>query len=120
MKIIELEKKVGNFQLHIHDFMIEEKKIHGIIGNNGSGKSTLLKLIAGILEPDAGIIDVGEYSPQDITITLQRPYMIHDTVINNLKYPLKIRKQKMDESEIMEWIRKCGLAGKEKQYAPSL
>lgn len=120
MKITELEKKVGNFQLHIDHFTTDEKKIHGVIGNNGSGKSTLLKLIAGTLKPDSGIIDMEEYSPQDITITSQRPYMIRDTVFNNLKYPLKIRKQKMDENEIMEWLYKCGLAGKEKQYAPSL
>lgn len=120
MKITELEKKVGNFSLYIKDLTMEDKIIHGVIGNNGSGKSTLLKLIAGIIKPDAGTIDFGSYTLQDITITSQSPYMIRDTVLNNLKYPLKIRKLKMDEDEIMEWIRKCGLSGKEKQYAPSL
>lgn len=120
MKIIELEKKIGAFQLNINDFTTEDKKIHGVIGNNGSGKSTLLKLIAGILKPDSGTIDIGDYTMHDITIASQRPYMIRDTVFNNLKYPLKIRKQKIDEDEIMEWIRRCGLYGKEKQYAPSL
>lgn len=32
----------------------------GIIGPNGSGKSTLINMIAGITQPDAGVIDVGE------------------------------------------------------------
>lgn len=120
MKIIELEKKIGNFQIHINQLALEESIIHGIIGNNGSGKSTLLKLIAGTLKPDAGTIHIGALTAQDVTITSQRPYMLRDTVINNLKYPLKIRKQKIDEDVIKKWIRICGLSGKERQYAPSL
>ena len=32
----------------------------GIIGANGSGKSTLINMIAGRIQPDAGVIDVGE------------------------------------------------------------
>jgi ABC-type multidrug transport system ATPase subunit len=47
LKIIELEKRIGDFQLNVKDLFLEEKKIHGIIGNNGSGKSTLIKLMAG-------------------------------------------------------------------------
>ena len=32
----------------------------GIVGANGSGKSTLLHLIAGVLPPDSGTVEVGE------------------------------------------------------------
>jgi ATP-binding cassette subfamily F protein uup len=32
----------------------------GIIGANGCGKSTLINMIAGRIQPDAGVIDVGE------------------------------------------------------------
>lgn len=120
MKIIELEKSYKDFHLAIHDFNLEEKKIHGIVGNNGSGKSTFVKLIAGLVESDKGNIDYEKHTMQEITITSQRPYMLHDTVYNNLVYPLKIRKLKLPKEEIMEWIQKCGLSGKEKQYAPSL
>ena len=31
-----------------------------LIGRNGSGKSTILKMIAGLVEPDSGQIEVGE------------------------------------------------------------
>ena len=35
-------------------FGIAPGEVHGLIGENGAGKSTLLKILAGIIQPDAG------------------------------------------------------------------
>ena len=35
-------------------FGVVEGEAHGLIGENGAGKSTLLKILAGIVQPDAG------------------------------------------------------------------
>ena len=39
-------------------FAVEQGEAVGIVGRNGSGKSTLLRLIAGVLIPDEGTIQV--------------------------------------------------------------
>lgn len=54
----ELLKK-ANIVKAVNDvsFAVSRGEILGIIGRNGSGKSTLLKGIAGIFQPDSGIID---------------------------------------------------------------
>lgn len=63
-KIVEIShlKKVFNNTTIINDFNYVFKKGDriGLAGKNGSGKSTFLNLLNGELQPDSGIITVGE------------------------------------------------------------
>lgn len=120
MKITDLEKRVGDFQLSIPYMELESGKIHGLIGPNGSGKSTLAKVIMNLLEVDEGKIDYEGISLKECTLITQRPYLLHKSVYENLIYPLKIRRQKVDEAWVEKVLDQCGLKGKEKQYARSL
>lgn len=120
MKIIDLEKKQGDFQMRTGTFSIEEGKIHGIIGGNGCGKTTLCKLIMGMTVPDRGRIDYEGLDPREITMTAQRPYFINGSVYENICYPLKIRHIQPKEQKIDQWLSLCGLEEKKHQYARSL
>ena len=120
MKISKLQKKIGQFTLQIEELYLESGKVHGLIGTNGCGKTTLSKLIQGILVPDGGRIDYEGLTPRDITMTTQRPYLLHDTVYQNLIYPLKIRGIRPDEAKMDAWLERCGLLQKKNQYARSL
>ena len=44
---------LDNITLHI-----ERGERIGLVGRNGAGKSTLMKLIAGVLRPDDGVIEL--------------------------------------------------------------
>lgn len=46
------------FALQKVSFNLKKGERLGIIGRNGSGKSTLLKIIAGLVKPDAGTIEI--------------------------------------------------------------
>jgi len=63
-KTIELHhvtKTYGN-TVCIQDFnyLVLKNQRLGIIGPNGCGKSTLIKMIAGLIQPDSGEIEIGE------------------------------------------------------------
>lgn len=42
------------------DYIVLKNQNLGMVGPNGCGKSTLLKMIAGLVEPDEGTIEIGE------------------------------------------------------------
>ncbi len=51
--------KKSNIVRAVNDvsFSVHQGEILGIVGRNGSGKTTLLRSVAGIFQPDEGIID---------------------------------------------------------------
>jgi ABC-2 type transport system ATP-binding protein len=57
-------------------FSVEEGEIFGVLGPNGSGKSTLIRLIATLLLPDAGMIEVFGHDvvrqPRDVQRLINR------------------------------------------------
>ena len=50
------EKKI----LEDYSYIVLKNQRLGIIGPNGCGKSTVMKMIAGLVQPDSGQIDIGE------------------------------------------------------------
>lgn len=83
--------------LDIDKIVIPRGKITGITGSNGSGKSTLLNLISGLDLEYSGTITYDNNSLNNdimkrMTYVFQKPYLFRRSVIENIQYPLKIRK----------------------------
>lgn len=78
LKVEEVSKGYDDVKV-IKDFSMElarGDKI-GVIGNNGRGKTTLLKMLAQVLAPDSGHVELGHqalisYFPQDHTDTVEK------------------------------------------------
>jgi len=45
--------------LHCDDLVIEPGRVTAVVAPSGAGKTTLLHLLAGLLQPDSGIVSVG-------------------------------------------------------------
>jgi multiple sugar transport system ATP-binding protein len=89
------------------DLDIEPGEFLAIVGPSGSGKSTLLRLIAGIEEPDSGVIAINDVPAnavapkhRDVAMVFQSFALYpHLTVFRNLATPLEIRKLPRKEIE---------------------
>jgi len=120
MKISNVKKSYEKFSLSIESLEIPEGRIYGIIGPNGCGKTTAMKLMAGVTPPDSGSIDYEGLTPQDITMVMRKPYLLHDTVLRNLIYPLKLRKIDPDPELIDHYLDISGLQNYCNEYALGL
>lgn len=63
VQIENISKKYGNIEaLRNINLTIHDGEIVALLGVNGAGKSTLMKILAGILLPDSGTVNIGGYN----------------------------------------------------------
>ncbi len=101
---------------------LEKGKVYGVIGPNGAGKSTLFKAILGLIDVNAGKVQInGEpieeqrknvvYVPQKDDVDWQFPATVMD-IVEMGRYPhIKLfqRLRKKDKSAALEALREIGI-----------
>jgi NitT/TauT family transport system ATP-binding protein len=113
--------------LHDIDLKIEEGEFVAVVGRSGCGKSTLLRLVAGLLAPTYGEIQVGgervTRARRDIAMLFQRPALLPwRSVLDNVLLPAEIFR--LGRSALREralgLLEMVGLAGFEKRLPHEL
>jgi NitT/TauT family transport system ATP-binding protein len=82
----------GTVALGPLDLDIRKGEFVSLLGSSGCGKSTALRLIAGLIAPSAGTVDVAaQSSSQAIGFVFQEPTLMPwSTIRENVRLPLKL------------------------------
>lgn len=97
VRVENLKKYYKNqLVLDIDALEFKEGKITCVMGSNGSGKSTLINIIAGLIDDFNGAVyydgqPLNKNKKMNMTLAFQNPYLMRQSVWENIEYPLKIR-----------------------------
>jgi ABC-2 type transport system ATP-binding protein len=82
MEVTDLSKDYGDLiALHPLDLAVDTGASVALIGHNGSGKSTLLRMVAGLLEPSDGDIEVAGWPVGSIEARATTSFLPDDPVL---------------------------------------
>lgn len=109
------------------DLELDEGEFLGLVGPSGCGKSTLLRCVAGLVQPDSGLVEVFG-SPvrgprADVGFLFQDDALLPwRTARENVALPLRFRghaaRDALDQAEA--WLRRVGLEGFGDHYPSEL
>lgn len=100
---------------------IEKGSVYGLIGSNGAGKSTFLRMLAGILQPDEGTVQIDEQNVYENEALKQRFFYISDeqfffanSTPHEMKNYYKALYPNFDEARYQKLLDGFGLDGNRK------
>ncbi len=115
---LDLNRKLGTAP-----FIIAKSSVLALTGPNGAGKSTLLRLLAFLEKPSHGHIyfyGTPRTSPRlEATLLLQEPYIFKRSVLENVCYGLRLRKDIQDmEARALEALARVGFSPEQVRQRP--
>src|SRR5207253_2543031 len=131
LNVTNVHKRLGgNEILKGVSFGLRRGEVVALLGPSGSGKTTLLRAIAGLDHPDAGSIRLGDRVFFDADARQAVPaerrglglvfqsYALwpHRTVLENVEYPLRLRKDPKARERALSVLREIGLEGMTARY----
>lgn len=117
LKLVRSGKEI----LDIDRFELNPGEILAVVGPNGAGKSTLLKVLAFLLAPDTGTIELNGQpitngnrlaARRKLAVVFQESLLLDTTVQKNIEIPLRIRGVSRSEAtrRTREWMARLGIS----------
>ena len=116
----------GTHQFCFPDIQLSRGEKLLILGDSGVGKTTLIQILAGLLRPSSGLLELNgvqfhnlpskeldKFRGKHIGIVFQRPYFVNNiSILNNLLLSLFLSNSKTDKKRAVELLEEVGLLNK--------
>lgn len=106
------------------DFEIADGEFVCIVGPSGCGKSTFLRIVAGLIRPSAGTVEIHTRSEHNPTAMVFQEYSIYPwkTVLENVRFGLDVSgvSKREGNQRAREYLKKLGLADRERARPETL
>jgi len=138
IRSLEFGYRTGEFRLTVPEFGVAKSEKVAVIGPSGSGKTTLLNLIAGILTPITGTVNVGDVPVNQLSDAERRDFRITNigfvfqdfelldylNVLDNILHPYRITRALMLVKDVraraLMLAEAMGIGDKLKRFANDL
>ena len=138
IRSLEFGYRTGEFRLNVPEFGVARSEKVAVIGPSGSGKTTLLNLIAGILTPITGTVNVGDVPVNQLSDAERRYFRITNVgfvfqdfelldylnVLDNILHPYRITRALMLNKDVraraLMLAEAMGIGDKLKRFANDL
>lgn len=134
LKLTNVQQNFGDTIISYPDWVLSKGSHALILGDSGSGKTTLLHLLAGLLKPTAGLLELNgseisklstrkldRFRGENVGIIFQKPHLLKSlTVIENIRLGGKFSRKSISDDRAGSVLDQLGLEKLGNRYVHQL